>query len=304
MSPEKVAQLVEDLGEDRVHVIMTIRSIDGLVPSAWQQQVKTMVTAQSYGEFLDRVLPADEEAAESLSFWHNQGASGLIERWSRVLPPARIIAVAADPSDRRQLPRAFEQLLGLPDSLLATNTPVPGNQSLTWERVELIRRVNVVAQRNGWSRRVHRHVNHALIRGMSGATEPDPQPIPGFPSKTAERAARMSRHRAEALEQALVHVVGDPATLHYGGGLEADELPDEPATIGIDTVVAAIEQLVAGIVDGELAKLVVEEAANAAGEKASGPADSGQGGRVPVASPRRPSLLRRAVRRGIRLVRR
>lgn len=291
LTDEKAAKLVRDLGPERVHVIMTIRALDRVAPSAWQQHVKNQITADSYADFLERVLP-DGDAAPRTKFWHIQGAQGLVERWMGVLPPERVFVVADDRDrDWNQLPTIFERLLGLPESLLTPTSEVPLNQSLTYDRVELLRRVNETAHAREWSGRLHRHVNEGIVRAISAVDDLDPTPIPPLPRRAAEMAARVSKERAAFLDTAEVHVIGDVAHLEFDVDTAPAGLPDPPEMISIDVAVAAIEGVVALGMEGILAR----EAKGAAQSAAAKPTEADRRASANELSGR--LLLRALVRR-------
>ncbi len=132
-------------------MVATVRRLDRLLPSAWQERVKSRREVRTYDQFLREVLFREEGSDASRTFWRNHGLEGTLNRWRPAIAPEQVTLVVADETDREQLLRTFERLLGLPDQLL---TPGPWkNTSLSYDRVELYRRVNQACRRAGTERR-------------------------------------------------------------------------------------------------------------------------------------------------------
>lgn len=166
--PAQVSQLVEDLDPERVHVLIVARRLDKLMPSAWQERVKSVNETRTYGEWLTEVLDPDHRGEAARTFWHNHGLAALVERWRAALPAEQVIVLVNDEDDRRVQPSAFERLLGLPEGVL---TPGPHvNTSLSMERIELCRQVNVAAEARGWvgSRKLNAP-RRAMLAGLRAA---------------------------------------------------------------------------------------------------------------------------------------
>jgi len=242
-----VRRMVEDLGAERVHVVRVERRLDRLLPSAWQERIKSSNETRTYSEFLDDVLAADPATAEgwATSFWAAHGLEKFLDRWQRCLPDDRIHVVVADESDPLATTAVFERLLGLPAGLLdPTQRP---NSSLSWERVELCRRLNQVFDERGWPDRMRRRLLQNAVVG--GLREPDrgdhDTPIPPLGGARLRRTAELSAARVDLLAASGVDVIGplertrvadDPASVDGSRG-------EPPTTIAIEPVVRAVERL-------------------------------------------------------------
>jgi hypothetical protein len=244
LSPEQAARAVGDLGVDRVHVLMVARNLSALLPSAWQERVKSVNETRGYDEFLTQVLADEPEGPSAAEFWRHHSLAGLIGRWTEVLAPDRVTVVVADEADRAQLRRTCERLLGLPEHLLSDGTV--GNASLSWNRAELYRALNVAAADRGWDEgRYRRLVYRGLLGGLAGA-EParDESALPPLPAWAADRVAELSEERVREVADSGVRVVGElshllaPAPVGGSAGLDA------PATVPIEAAVRGLEGLV------------------------------------------------------------
>ena len=71
--PEQARKLVDDLGADLVHVLIVARRLDKLLPSAWQERVKSVNETRTYDTWLREVLAKERTGRAASVFWHNHG---------------------------------------------------------------------------------------------------------------------------------------------------------------------------------------------------------------------------------------
>ncbi|HEY3528652.1 MAG TPA: hypothetical protein VGK78_05835 [Nocardioides sp.] len=244
--PEHVQRLVDDLGRDLVHVLVVARRLDRLLPSAWQERVKSVNETRTYDAWLREVLSEKRGGAAARVFWHNHGLDGLVRRWRAVLPPEQVVVLVTDEDDRGRQQRTFERLLGLPEGLLT-----PGrhsNTSLSMERIEFCRQVNLAVEAHGWvgDKRLN-PARRSLLAGLRSAPLADWETlIPPLPRWTLDRLTRLSDARAEAVAGADATVLGDPDLLRWHGAGVGDDLGDPPDTMPTAAAAGAMEQALAG----------------------------------------------------------
>jgi hypothetical protein len=245
----KIRTIVEDLGPDRVHMVVTARRLDRLMPSAWQQRIKGVGETLPYAEWVDQVLDPDRPKGAGATFWRHHDLAATIADWREMIPAERIIVVAADETDRGQILRVFEGLLGLPDGLLQSVVEsASSNTSLSYERAELLRRLNVALEGLGPDSRPRRKLVADLRRGvLAGAREPSETSIPGLPAAALARVAELSDQRSQAVRAAGVRVVGDLDRLRVPVGDASDEMPPPPTTVPIGVSIEAMAAMVAGL---------------------------------------------------------
>ena len=252
--PKHVRKLVEDLGADRVHVLIVARRLDKLLPSAWQERVKSVNETRTYDAWLREVLGEDREGDAARVFWHNHGLQALVERWGAALPRDRIIVVVNDESDRRLQPATFERLLGLPEGQLTPGRHT--NTSLSMERIELCRQVNVAAQARGWigSRKLNAP-RRAMLAGLRAAPIQEFETlIPALPAWTGPRLVELSDERARSVTESGVRVVGDPDLLRYTPDPDAPDLGEPPSVLPTEAAARALEHAFAGMLKREEAR--------------------------------------------------
>lgn len=115
----------------RVRVVVTLRRIDKMIPSLWQQSVRGRVMP-SLAEWTRGIL-TDPKHKDAFRVDH----IGLLSRWVAHAGPSALTVVVADDARPRALYDAFEQLLGLPSGILVEGRIA--NRSLNLQQAELVR---------------------------------------------------------------------------------------------------------------------------------------------------------------------
>src|SRR5207247_2440901 len=108
---DRIPRIADDLGRERLHVVVTLRPLSRLLASQWQQYVQSFMRL-SYDDWLDAVLNGPPGKVTPTS-WRRHRHDELIERWAAVVGPERMSVVVIDEDDHDQVLRVFEQLLGL-----------------------------------------------------------------------------------------------------------------------------------------------------------------------------------------------
>ncbi|MBV9484986.1 MAG: hypothetical protein JO246_02910 [Frankiaceae bacterium] len=234
-------RIVADLGGERVRVVITLRPLAKILPSAWQQMVRNRLRS-TYDEWLDDVFNRPTERRQIANFWHRHHHDEVLDRWLSIVGPDRIAVVVADDVDRLVLPRSFESLLGLPEGLLVA-PDVRDNRGLTAAEIELVRQVNVAFHERGWSSELyHRVVRAGGIVGMQTRTPSADEARIVTPAWAVERANEIAKVAAEHIRGSGALVLGDLDTL---SGVVANGQGSGPAVAELP--VAAAEQTLAGV---------------------------------------------------------
>jgi hypothetical protein len=252
--PQHIDRLVSDLGPERVYILIVARRLDRLLPSGWQERVKSVNETRTYDAWLRDVLSLERDTDVARTFWYHHGLQDLIARWREVLPPERVLVLVNDESDRGMQARTFEHLLGLPEGQL---TPGPHtNTSLSMERIELCRQVNVAVADRGWvGSRPLNAPRRALLVGLRTAPLQDHETgIPPLPAWTTARLEELSAERARSVAESGVGVLGDPTQLRYTVDEEAPELAEPPQSLPTAAAAGAIEGALAGMLKRDAAR--------------------------------------------------
>jgi hypothetical protein len=256
VKPEVGARIVEQLGgTDRVSVAVTLRSIGSILPSAWQQQVKSGMTIR-YEQWLEKIL-SDEPSSRSDHFWWRHDQVAQVQRWADIVGPDRTYAIVIAEGDRNAIFNAFEGLLGLPQNLLAERQGLVQNRSMTAAEAEFVRRLNkeLVGQMS-WDE-FSSIVRRGLVLNMVENRAPGPDEAKvQTPKWAALRAAELGKEFADGLSASDVNVIGDPQAL----AAEPRSGEDDPQqALDMDAAVAAA----VGVVNEALGqrRQLVEQAA-------------------------------------------
>ena len=127
--PEQIDRIVADLGRSAVHVLITVRGLGAILPSTWQQDLKSGAPVPLPGvmaRMKSRVVkPFDEWVAETLGdtrgkslFWWRNDFSALAQRWAEAVGPDNVTVAVVSSDDPDRILRDAESLVGLPDRFL------------------------------------------------------------------------------------------------------------------------------------------------------------------------------------------
>ena len=206
-----IRRIVAELGAERTHVAVTVRSLERVIPSQWQQYVAAGL-GTSYEPWLHSVLDAPA-ATGAAGFWRRHRHDRLIARWAEVVGPANVTAIVVDDRDHGAVLRAFERLSGLETGTLVAEDDRQ-NRSLTLPEAELLRAFN---------QRLHPEVTSRTVRlnlGLYGAAAALRARMPGAeeprihtPSWAIERARQIGAEIVAGVRASGVRVIGDLDTL-------------------------------------------------------------------------------------------
>ncbi len=245
--PEAIARIVEELGGERVHVVVTLRPLVKILPSQWQQYVQNgqRTTYESWLNHMLRVPPYEQP---NPSFWRRHRHDRLVERWIDVVGRDRVTVVVVDDSQPDMVLRVFESLLGLPDGTLPA-VPVATNRSLSLGEIEMVRRFNVEfrGQDDLPDNLYSRLVRYGAIQRLKEARTPGPdEPRVTTPRWAQEEAVEVGREIAEWIAGSGVGVIGDLELLHRQVP-EAAETPTSEAVVDPEAAAQALFGAIAAV---------------------------------------------------------
>jgi hypothetical protein len=246
--PEVIRRIADDLGRDDLRVVITLRPLSRILPSAWQQYLKSGHQLP-YEKWLQAVLSDPPKRSVTPSFWRRHDHGAVVGRWAAEIGTDRVSVVVLDESDRGLLLRTFDELLGLPVGTLAECPPEHGNRSMTAAEAELFRRVNVVLRRTdvAWPDYAHLVRYGAVLRAVERYRPSSDAPRVTTPAWALERATELGAGYVaaiDALRPAGLHVVGDLDQLAKPAAPAGDPA-GTPAEVPIDVAVEALLGVVA-----------------------------------------------------------
>lgn len=214
----EIQTLLDDLGRDRVHVVVTARPLAKVLPSQWQLDLRGSFTSSSFEEWLGWTLrPRGVRRIAQLigvphPFWFRHRHDQLARRWADAIGADRVSVVVVDDRDHRVLLSAFEHLLGLSSGTLQ---PVDGksNPSLTAQEIAIILRLQKKMQERELlfvervrSRQIQRRL--LAIRERRATDQKITLPQWAVPEVT-----QVSRRIYDGLMDSGVRIIGDPTLL-------------------------------------------------------------------------------------------
>jgi hypothetical protein len=234
---DQVRRVVDGLGADRIHVLVALRPLGELLPSTWQQHLKSGRTG-TYEDWLREMLHRDTTKPVP-GFWRRNDVPDLLQRWSSLIGPDRITAVVLDGSDFDIVARTTAELLGVPLDMLSVDTSqIRHNRSMSSAEAEFARRLNVQARERLSGAEYVFWIRAGALRSMveNRRRGPDEPPV-GLPEWTIPRLTELGAEHAAALATSGVHMVGDPLVLASAPRTHEVVVPDD---IPIDAAVAAL----------------------------------------------------------------
>jgi hypothetical protein len=237
---EMAQKVVDDFGADRVHVVVTLRPIAKILPSAWQQYVRNGLR-RTYDEFLDGMLRKPPYDSPSPSFWRRHHHDQIVERWVKTVGPDRVVAVVLDERNPDSLMRTFEGFLSLPTGMLAPETGWE-NRSLTAAETELVRLINAEYHAKKWAPTIYNNVVRlGMIKGIQRRAPGRDEPGIVTPNWAVERANEIAAEAAERIRSSGARIVGDLAWLSAVTPKDTGEpAPLLPVDAASEAVIGAI----------------------------------------------------------------
>jgi hypothetical protein len=256
-----IPRILDDLGRERTHVVITLRPLARIMPSQWQQYVQSGLKT-SFPTWLERIL-SDDPGATTPTFWQRHRHDDLVRRWVDAVGRDAVTVVAVDDADHAMIMRVFEGLTGLSSGTLVADREV-ANRSLTLPEIEAVRAFNRQLADEGLPRSAQSRLMHFGAARYLMQFEPDPSAARVvLPRWAAERAHELSSVMVAGVADTGVRVVGDLASLTVPVGDAPESIPK---TVDVPAKVAA--RMAVGIVlaSGEARRSLRGQAAQPAAE--------------------------------------
>jgi hypothetical protein len=230
--PDAIRRVVADLDPTRVQVVVTLRPLARIIPSAWQQHVVRGLPTD-YDTWLESTIRR-RESRLSPSFWYCHRHDELIERWAEIVGSDRLTAVVVDEHDHGSVLRAFEQLTGLRDGTLRPIQDAE-NRSLTLHEVEAVRAFNNQFRHADLDMLLHdRVMTLGAVRYMKHRQPAATEPRIVTPQWALDIATEIATEMVDRIRRSGIRVIGDVASLAAPvSGLEDAPGPRDaiPATV-------------------------------------------------------------------------
>lgn len=241
---EVVDRIVGDVGADRLEVVITLRNLGRILPSAWQQNLKSGFETP-YLPWIRRMLFQEDEATRNTIFWRRHRHDELVERWVAAVGAERVTVVVVDDRVREGIFHHFEDLLGLPRDTLFDRRGEVSNRSMTLAEAAFLRRLNVaVGGAAGW-RAYPNRVQALMVKGLVEGRSPLPEEARlATPQWALDRAAEIADEMVARIEATGARILGDPQVLRErmsGPEETVDDCADLPVDAAISALLGALE---------------------------------------------------------------
>jgi hypothetical protein len=246
---EECQRLIDDLGADRLHIVVGVRNFAPIAVSMWQQGLKRGRTS-TLDEWLDRNFKRTEEQPTS-KFWDRHDPSVPIERWVKLLGPERVNVVVIDEKDRELLPSTFEELLALPAGIMTSVKVTNTNRGMTAVETELLRRVNDELRPELTWPEYADLVRYGAIRHLiEHRKPPKSEPKLTAPGWVQDQGVEEGKRVADAISTSGARVFGNLANLTtHPSQAESDnpldQQTDAMVDLAVDALVGAVRRSVA-----------------------------------------------------------
>lgn len=242
-------RVVDDLGSERVHVLLGVRNFARIAVSSWQQSLKAggQLNLERWlrRNFHDETRPP----RGAQTFWDRQNPASTLARWIAAAGADRVVVVIIDEHDRTLLPSTFEHLLSLPSGMLTSQEPAMKNRGMSSTEAELVRQVNATLCRQlSWPQYASL-IRNGMIRRLIETRSPNhDEARPALPAWALRHAGEQGHRLATQITESGVRVVGDLRSLteedtHAG---DRSSLPAAVTSVPLDAAVEAVVGTVAG----------------------------------------------------------
>ncbi|KHL18070.1 UNVERIFIED_CONTAM: hypothetical protein LK11_08375 [Mumia flava] len=241
--PPRVRSITEQIGGHQ-HVVLTLRPLDKLIPSQWQQYVQTGY-AIAYDDWLEAMFSPSPPKGLTPTFWTRHHHDRLAARWAAEVGEENVTVVVLDSRDHAMVLRVFEAMVGLPDGTLALQDDL-SNRSLTLAEIEIVREFNRIYKASDWPSDVHfRYLRNGVVRNLRTRQPDRSEPKIVTPTWAQERIAELSQEVVDNLRASGVRVVGDLDGLLAGPVVPAEPQTDDDRAVSAEVAALALAGAIA-----------------------------------------------------------
>ena len=262
---DAIPRIVDELGGG-LQVVLTLRPLGRILPSQWQQYVKSGLSL-SYEGWLEGILNTPDKTTPL--FWRRHRHHDLAAAWAAVVGPERLTVIVVDDRDHERVLRDFERLTGLRAGTLAAVDDFV-NRSMTLPEAEALRAFTIAFRAEGFSNALlHKVMNFGTADYVKVRVPSQEEPRVQTPQWALDGIAPVTHEIVDGLRAGGYRIVGDLDALavEEHSRLAGDRNPD----------VAIPPEIAARMAVGMLVVQGLERSPRAA--------DLAAGGRAPGALP-------------------
>ena len=217
-----IKKIVNDLGLDRLQVVITLRPLGKILPSQWQQDLHGAWLSVEFEEWLRQTLKEARPIKKigplqvPHQFWFRHRHDALLQRWIDAVGRDRITLVVADDQRKSSLLEHFEKLLSLSAGIL-TSTGITRNQSMTLPEMQIMQRYGELLESSELGKKIvaqsRYHKALRILRKMRPENENDARLI--VPAWSYERVSEIQHEVVERMQASGVAVIGTLNQLNW-----------------------------------------------------------------------------------------
>lgn len=251
---DAIAKAVESFGNGRTKVFVTLRPLEKILASQWQQYVQFGAVTDRFEDWLKKILAPNNSDQLVRDFWIRHRHDRLVERWSKAVGAPNLICLVLNPKDHSLLFRSVQDMLGLREGTLQDEGRLI-NRSITAPEAEAIRALYERLQKLGYGD-LSRHIRYMI--SPSELIKRDRVPVgeakSELPRWALERARELSAEIAKGIGASGTRIIGNLDDLVPEESVEAPEhlpvLDSVPADLPGWTAAGVI--ISSGIARGDL----------------------------------------------------
>jgi len=255
--PPRVRAIVESLVPAEVHVILTVRDLARVIPSAWQESTQNRQTWTWPAYVASLTGQSNEEPTAFKRFWRQHDVAEIAATWSSAVGRERVHIVVVPPPGgaRDELWRRFCSVAGIVAADYQGAEKIRGNPAVGAASAEFLRRLNVELGRDLDIVTYEKLVKRFLAKSTLGHRTTESRLV--LPERYAAWATAMARQMIEALRSLDVDVAGDleellPVARPTGDADSQSEISEaEIADAGLHAVEALVLRLSDAPSDGQ-----------------------------------------------------
>jgi hypothetical protein len=230
LDENQVRQVKSAFAGQNVQIVFTMRALDKLFPSTYQQSLKSG-SSYSYEAWLERTVN-DYFAEQKTGFWKRNRHAQVISRWQRIFGVDNVTIVTADESNPGLLFDRFSEFLNLPVGELKPVSDSGLNRSLLLDEIHLLRAINKnVPKSRNWN---------AYMTFIRRGTFEQITATPA-PKVTAEEKLRTPKAYAKKIEQIAALEMAELKALDLRVLGDIRDLEVGTAPVGLNAEVTAID---------------------------------------------------------------
>lgn len=221
-----LSRLKHDFHDYDIKIVFTIRSMDKLMPSTYQQALKSG-NSTSYEDWLANII-ADYWGARKTAFWKRNEHAIVLSRWIAKFGPDRVALMTVNESEPTKLFSRFSAFLGIPDGVIVRGTPTGLNRGLYLDEIALLLQLNANFPKSSHWNEYLTFVRKGVFEFLTNYRDDkiSPKLILSNPPSLKNEILKISEEQLSELRKLDIEIIGSLEELKFGSSRFAkNQLP-------------------------------------------------------------------------------